>query len=53
MPGAALGDRGAQSRVRYAPPTIGAAQPCSARESFGFGAAEIDALVTSGTVIQN
>jgi crotonobetainyl-CoA:carnitine CoA-transferase CaiB-like acyl-CoA transferase len=52
MPGFALGDRDAQSRVRRAPPTIGQ----HSREvlaEFGFAAAEIDSLVRSGTVIQS
>ncbi|MBI3370181.1 MAG: CoA transferase [Betaproteobacteria bacterium] len=52
MPGAAFGDRDAQSRVRRPPPMIGE----HSREVlalFGFGTAEIDALVASGAVIQN
>lgn len=52
MPGPALGDRAAQSRVRLPPPMIGE----HSREvlaGFGFEAAEIEALVASGTVIQN
>ena len=52
MPGAAFGDRDAQSRVHRPPPMIGE----HSREvlaDFGFGAAEIDALAASGTVIQN
>lgn len=52
MPGAAFGDRDAQSRVRYPPPMIGE----HSREvlaMFGFDAAEIGALLASGAVIQN
>ena len=52
MPGAAFGDRDAQSRVHHPPPMIGE----HSREvlaMFGFDAAEIDALVASGAVIQN
>ena len=51
MPGAAFGDRDAQSRVRRGPPAVGE----HSREilaALGFGAAEIDALIASGAVIQ-
>jgi len=52
MPGAALGDRDSQSRVHQPPPMIGE----HSREilaGFGFAAAEVDALVACGAVIQN
>jgi crotonobetainyl-CoA:carnitine CoA-transferase CaiB-like acyl-CoA transferase len=52
MPGFALGDRDAQSRVRYAPPTI-AQHSRGVLGDFCFAAAEIDALVRSGTVIES
>jgi len=51
MPGMALGDRDAQSRVHRAPPTLGA----HSREvlvQFGFNADQIESLLGSGTVIQ-
>lgn len=52
MPGAAFGDRDAQSRVHHPPPMIGE-HSRAVLAGFGFEAAEIDALVASGTVIQN
>ena len=51
MPGAAFGDRDAQSRVRYGPPAVGE----HSREilaGMGLGLAEVDALLASGAVIQ-
>jgi crotonobetainyl-CoA:carnitine CoA-transferase CaiB-like acyl-CoA transferase len=51
MPGAAFGDRDAQSRVRRGPPAIGE----HSREvlaAFGLTAAEIDQLVAGGAVQQ-
>lgn len=51
MPGAAFGDRDAQSRVRHGPPAIGE----HSREvlaEFGLAAGEIDALVAAGAVRQ-
>jgi crotonobetainyl-CoA:carnitine CoA-transferase CaiB-like acyl-CoA transferase len=51
MPGSAIGDRDAQSRVRRPPPMLGE----HSREVlavFGFGADEIDALVAAGAVLQ-
>jgi crotonobetainyl-CoA:carnitine CoA-transferase CaiB-like acyl-CoA transferase len=52
MPGFALGDCDAQSRVHHAPPTI-AQHSREVLAEFGFAAAEIDALVSSRTVIQS
>ena len=52
MPGMALGDRDAQSRVHRAPPMLGA----HSREvlgQFGFEADQIEGLLSSGTVIQS
>ena len=52
MPGATLGDRDAQSRVRFPPPMIGE----HSREiltGFGFSSEEIDIHIASGAVIQN
>ncbi len=49
MPGFAVGDRNAQSRVRRPPPRIGE----HAREvltAYGFPQSEIDALIASGAV---
>ncbi|MGE4239413.1 CaiB/BaiF CoA transferase family protein [Ramlibacter sp.] len=51
MPGAAFGDRDAQSRVRRGPPGIGE----HSREvlaEFGFAADEIDALLSAGAIRQ-
>jgi crotonobetainyl-CoA:carnitine CoA-transferase CaiB-like acyl-CoA transferase len=52
MPGMAIGDSDAQSRVRLPPPMLGA----HSREvlaQFGFHAEEIESLLRSGTVIQS
>lgn len=52
MPGMALGDRDAQSRVHRPPPMLGA----HSREvlgQFGFEADQIEGLLSSGTVIQS
>jgi crotonobetainyl-CoA:carnitine CoA-transferase CaiB-like acyl-CoA transferase len=51
MPGMTLGDRGAQSRVRRAPPMLGA-HSREVLEQFGFGANQIEDLLNTGTVIQ-
>ena len=51
MPGMAMGDRDAQSRVHRGPPAIGE----HTREilaGFGLGQTEIDALLASGAVVQ-
>ena len=51
MPGAAFGDRDAQSRVHYGPPAVGE----HSREvlaEFDVAADEIDALIATGTVKQ-
>ncbi len=51
MPGMAMGDRDAQSRVHRGPPAVGE-HSCEILAEFGFGQAEIDALLASGAVIQ-
>ena len=51
MPGLALGDRDAQSRVRRGPPAVGEHSGEILAE-FGLAAAEIDALLASGAVVQ-
>jgi crotonobetainyl-CoA:carnitine CoA-transferase CaiB-like acyl-CoA transferase len=51
MPGAAFGDRDAQSRVHRGPPTIGE-HSRDVLAGLGFSAAEIDGLLASGAVIQ-
>jgi crotonobetainyl-CoA:carnitine CoA-transferase CaiB-like acyl-CoA transferase len=51
MPGMALGDRDAQSRVHRAPPALGA-HSREVLEQFGFGAEQMDDLLRTGTVIQ-
>ena len=52
MPGMAIGDGDAQSRVRRAPPMLGA-HSREVLEQFGFGADQIEDLLHSGAVIQN
>jgi crotonobetainyl-CoA:carnitine CoA-transferase CaiB-like acyl-CoA transferase len=51
MPGAAFGDRNAQSRVRHGPPGIGE-HSRQVLADFGLPAAEIEALVAAGAVQQ-
>ncbi|MBL8382708.1 MAG: CoA transferase [Burkholderiales bacterium] len=52
MPGAALGDRDAQSRVHLPPPLVGE-HSRAVLADFGFSETEIAALVASGCVIQH
>jgi crotonobetainyl-CoA:carnitine CoA-transferase CaiB-like acyl-CoA transferase len=52
MPGMALGDRDAQARVRYGPPTLGE-HSCEVLLEYGLTQQEIDALLACGAVIQN
>ena len=52
MPGAALGDRASQARVHLPPPMIGE-HSRAVLADFGFGAAEIDAWLAAGAVIQH
>ena len=52
MPGAALGDRTSQARVHLPPPMIGE-HSHEVLADFGFGAAEIDAWLAAGAVIQH
>ena len=51
MPGMAMGDRNAQSRVHRGPPAVGE-HSCEILAEFGLGQPEIDALLASGAVIQ-
>ena len=51
MPGMALGDRDAQSRVHRGPPSVGE-HSCEILAEFGLAQPEIDALLASGTVMQ-
>ncbi len=51
MPGMALGDRNAQSRVHRGPPAIGE-HSCEVLAAFGLSQSEIDALLASGAVVQ-
>ena len=51
MPGMALGDRNAQSRVHRGPPAVGE-HSCEILAEFGLAQAEIDALLASGAVVQ-
>ena len=51
MPGMAVGDRDAQSRVRRGPPALGE-HSCEILADFGLSRPEIDALLASGAVIQ-
>lgn len=52
MPGMAFGDSDAQSRVRRAPPMLGA-HSREVLEQFGFGTDQIESLLSTGTVIQS
>lgn len=52
MPGAALGDRNAQSRVHLPPPMIGE-HSRAVLADFGFAREEIDLHIATGAVIQN
>jgi crotonobetainyl-CoA:carnitine CoA-transferase CaiB-like acyl-CoA transferase len=52
MPGMAFGDSDAQARVRRAPPMIGA-HSREVLEQFGFGADQIESLLSTGAVIQS
>lgn len=51
MPGLAVGDRDAQSRVRYGPPTLGE-HTCEVLIEFGLNQDEINALLADGVVVQ-
>ncbi len=51
MPGLAVGDRNAQSRVRYGPPTLGE-HSCEVLEEYGLTNVQIDSLLVSGAVVQ-
>ena len=51
MPGLAVGDRNAQSRVRYGPPTLGE-HSCAVLKEYGLSQARIDSLLASGAVVQ-
>ena len=51
MPGLAVGDRNAQSRVRYGAPTLGE-HSCEVLVEYGFSQLQIDALLASGVVVQ-
>ena len=51
MPGSALGDRAAQSRVRLPPPVIGE-HSAEVLASFGLSEEEAGQLLASGTVVQ-
>ena len=51
MPGMAMGDRNAQSRVHRGPPAVGE-HSCEILAGFGLARSEIDALLASGTVLQ-
>ena len=51
MPGMAMGDRNAQSRVHRGPPAVGE-HTSEILSEFGLSAAEIDALLATGVVIQ-
>ena len=51
MPGLAVGDRDAQSRVRYGPPTLGE-HSCEVLAEYGFSQSQIDTLLSSGVVVQ-
>ncbi len=51
MPGMALGDRNAQSRVHRGPPAVGE-HSCEVLAAFGLAQSEIDALLASGAVVQ-
>ncbi len=51
MPGLAVGDRNAQSRVKYGPPALGE-HSCEVLAEFGLSQSQIDTLLASGAVVQ-
>jgi crotonobetainyl-CoA:carnitine CoA-transferase CaiB-like acyl-CoA transferase len=51
MPGLAVGDRDAQSRVRYGPPTLGE-HSCEVLAEYGLNQSQIDTLLAGGVVVQ-
>jgi crotonobetainyl-CoA:carnitine CoA-transferase CaiB-like acyl-CoA transferase len=51
MPGLAVGDRDAQSRVRYGPPTLGE-HSCEVLAEYGLSQSHIDTLLARGVVVQ-
>jgi crotonobetainyl-CoA:carnitine CoA-transferase CaiB-like acyl-CoA transferase len=51
MPGLAVGDRNAQSRVRYGPPALGE-HTCEVLAEYGLDQAHIDALIAQGVIVQ-
>jgi crotonobetainyl-CoA:carnitine CoA-transferase CaiB-like acyl-CoA transferase len=51
MPGLAVGDRDAQSRVRYGPPTLGE-HSCEVLAEYGLSQSQIDTLLANGVVVQ-
>jgi len=51
MPGLAVGDRHAQSRVRYGPPALGE-HTCEVLAEYGLDQTQISALLAEGVVVQ-
>lgn len=51
MPGLAVGDRNAQSRVRYGPPALGE-HSCEVLSEYGLSQEQIDALLVAGVIVQ-
>jgi crotonobetainyl-CoA:carnitine CoA-transferase CaiB-like acyl-CoA transferase len=51
MPGLAVGDRNAQSRVRYGPPALGE-HTSEVLVEYGLDQAQIDALLADGVIVQ-
>ena len=51
MHGLAVGDRDAQSRVRYGPPTLGE-HSCEVLAEYGLSQSQIDTLLANGVVVQ-
>lgn len=51
MPGLSVGDRNAQSRVRYGPPALGE-HSREVLEEYGLTAEQIDSLLSNGAVVQ-
>ncbi len=51
MPGLAVGDRNAQSRVRYGPPALGE-HSREVLSEYGFSQEHIDALLVAGVIVQ-
>jgi len=51
MPGLAVGDRDAQSRVRYGPPTLGE-HSCEVLTEYGLAQEHIQSLLADGIVVQ-